>query len=99
MKISPAAAYQYYNSYKTAAGTEAPQKAQASAKTDTVSISGKATQSGAVARMTQEISSQLDKPASRAKIEALKAAVEKNEYNVPSEAIADSILGALGLDI
>ena len=98
MKVSPAAAYQYYKSYKATGGAETASAKPANAKTDTISISGKATQSSPAARLAQDITAQLETSTPRNRIETLKAAVEKNEYNVSSEAIADSIMGALGLN-
>lgn len=99
MKVSPAAAYQYYKSYKTANGAETASPKPAGGKTDTISISGKAAQSGSVARLAQDITAQLETPAPRTRIDALKAAVGKNEYNVTAEAIADSILSAAGINV
>lgn len=100
MKVNPAGAYQYYKAYQAASGGEAvAAKRETAAKTDTVLISGKGAQSGALARLSQDITAQLETSTPKARIQALQAAVEKNEYRIPTEQLVDSIFGALGVTV
>lgn len=99
MKINAAAAYQYYKAYMPSSAGEQQVSAvrrETPGKTDVVSISGDASQRSPLARLAQDISAQLETSVSPSRIQSLRTAIENNEYRIPSEVLADSMLNVLG---
>ena len=95
MKIESAAAYRYINktyaaTVNTAPAMEALVRSEPM-KTDKLHISGEAAGRGEIGRLTQSISTS----ASSAKLQALREQIQNQEYFVPSDELADSILGLL----
>ena len=88
--------YQKYNA--TAPTTEqlAAPKATQSQKIDKISLSGQASRNEELGRLVQDIASELSTGVSASKLEQLKAAVENDEYYVPTAGLADAILDTRG---
>lgn len=99
MKIESAAAYRYINktyaaTVNTAPAMEALVRSEPM-KTDKLHISGEAAGRGEIGRLTQSIAVELSTSASSAKLQALREQIQNQEYFVPSDELADSILGLL----
>ena len=94
MKIESAAAYRYINKTYAATVNTAPAMSEPM-KTDKLHISGEAAGRGEIGRLTQSIAAELSTSASSAKLQALREQIQNQEYFVPSDELADSILGLL----
>lgn len=101
MKINPSAFEQYKNYAKavkndesSSKGASAAKAAVQSGKTDTVSFSEEAAAHAEASRLSASIAAEVQAGAGAEKLGELRAAVQAGTYYVPSEKIADAILGA-----
>ena len=99
MKTNPTAAYQAYNKIsdyghtlrRTGAAGETP-AAEKSGKTDRIQISQEATRQLEVEQLSRSILAEIREPASAERLESLRNAVQKGEYNVPTDRLVDAVM-------
>lgn len=99
MKINPTAAYQAYNKISgygrasrrmdTAAEV---QTAQQPGKTDRIQISPEASRQLEVEQLSRSILAEIKEPASPERLEGLRSAIQKGEYNVPTDQLVDAVM-------
>lgn len=96
MKINPTAAYQAYNKYGrtprrigSVAGDSAAEK---TGKTDRIQISQEATRQLEVEQLSRSILAEIREPASAERLEVLRNAVQKGEYNIPTGELVDAVM-------
>ena len=98
IRIEPGAVYQRYQAYNPKTGKAdipvIPKEGQA--KTDTVSISDAAAREAGIGRLTQNITAELEAGASTTRLQALQEKIANHEYNIPTQELANAILGLRG---
>ena len=98
MKINPTAAYQAYNKIsehshaarRLGAASELP--AQKAENTDRIHISPEASRPLEVEQLSRSILAEIREPASAERLESLRNAVQKGEYNVPTDRLVDAVM-------
>lgn len=98
MKINPTAAYQAYNKIsehthalrRSGIVTELP--AQKAENTDRIHISPEASRQLEVEQLSRSILSEIREPASPERLESLRSAVQKGEYNIPTGDLVDAMM-------
>ncbi len=96
MKINPTAAYQAYNKYGRAPRKVGPlgeiPAAEKAGKTDRIQISQEATRQLEVEQLSRSILAEIREPASAERLESLRNAVQKGEYNIPTGELVDAVM-------
>lgn len=103
MKINPSGGYGIYPTYVSSVKSgEAAQpenkvkeKNPAAANTDKISFSGEASAKAEIGRVTSTISAEVNNLGSAERIVALREQVQGGTYHVPTEDLADAIIGAV----
>ena len=98
MKINPTAAYQAYGKISEyghssrRGGAAGAQAAPQPGKTDRIQISPEATRQLEVEQLSRSIMAEIREPASPERLEALRNAVQKGEYNIPTDQLVDAVM-------
>lgn len=98
MKIESAAAYRYIKAYAANAGsvnTATTPGKQEAAKTDQLHLSGEVAARERQGRLTQTIAAEISTEVASSRIQELREQVLGGTYHIPSDVLADSILGSM----
>jgi len=98
MKINPSSIYNVYkNQAKGLDGTRKSAKNNFSInqKTDTLTISSGGAKQFELNKVVQDIAAEVNENADPKRLADLKAAIDANQYSIPTSTLADAILGKL----
>lgn len=97
MRIENNRAIQFYQRTKAATTVKKEESGSAlsSAKTDHVSISAEAVRKYELESAGQNIALDVENEASASRLQQLSAQIEAGEYRIPTESLADAILGRI----
>lgn len=96
MKINPTAAYYAYNKIsehlRPVHADEAAGALVRSGNTDQIQISPEAAHNQEVEQYARTVTAELCRPASQQRLDELRSAIQKGEYYIPTEKLADSMM-------